>query len=98
MAQNGREQTFRIGAGKREVVGVTDAGGFHLDKDFAGFRPVEMHVQDRQWLAFFECNGGARFHSYFLATELVKLYRDDSALLDCERKPALLAGLRLVAG
>src|SRR5215475_8485872 len=71
MAQNGREQTFRIGAGKREVVGVTDAGGFHLDKDFAGFRPVEIHVQDRQWLAFFECNGGARFHSDFLAMELV---------------------------
>src|SRR5215472_2223939 len=82
---------------KREVVGVTDAGGFHLDKDFAGFRPVEIHVQDRQWLAFFECNGGARFHSDFLAMELVTLYRDDSAFLDCERKPPLLECERLVA-
>jgi hypothetical protein len=97
MAQDGREQTFRIAAGKREVVGVTDAGGFHLDKDFAGFRPFELHVQDRQRLAFFECNGGVRFHSDFLATESVTLYRDDTAFLDCEREPPLLECERLVA-
>jgi hypothetical protein len=68
VAQDRWKQTFRIGAGKREVVGMTDAGGFHLDKDFAGFRPVQLDVHDRQRLALFECNGGTRFHGGFLAT------------------------------
>src|SRR6266481_2904493 len=56
------------GSAPEEVVGMTDAGGFHLDKDFAGFRPVQLDVHDRQRLALFECNGGTCFHGGFLAT------------------------------
>ena len=41
MAQNGREQPFRIGAGQREFVGVADTGGLHLDQHLAGLRSVE---------------------------------------------------------
>jgi hypothetical protein len=62
VAQNGWEQSFRIGAGERELVRVADTGGFHLDQDFAGFWPVQLDVRDRERLGFLECNGGTAFH------------------------------------
>jgi hypothetical protein len=34
MAEDGREQAFRVGAGKGEFIGVANAGGLDLDQDF----------------------------------------------------------------
>src|SRR5262249_20558569 len=65
VAQNGREQTFRVGARKRELVGVTDARGFHLDQHFAGFRPVQLDFRDRERLTLLQCDGSAGFHDSF---------------------------------
>jgi hypothetical protein len=38
MAEDGREQPFRVGARQREVVGVADAGGLDLDQNLARCR------------------------------------------------------------
>src|SRR5262249_47873260 len=65
VAEDGREQSFRVGAGERELVGVTDARGFHLDQHFGGFRPVQLALRDRERLALLQCDGGAGFHGGF---------------------------------
>jgi hypothetical protein len=65
VAEDGREQSFRIRAGQREVVGVTDAGGFHLDQHFGGFRPVELDLRDGERLALLQRDGGTGFHGGF---------------------------------
>ena len=62
MAEDRREQAFRILAGQRELIGVADAGRLDLDHDFAGFRTVELHVGDRERLARLEGDGGADIH------------------------------------
>jgi hypothetical protein len=46
VAKNGREQTFRIGAGQREFIGVTDTGRLDFDQDLAGARTVELNSGD----------------------------------------------------
>ena len=38
VAEDHREQPFRIGARAREFIGVTDAGRLDLDEHFAGLR------------------------------------------------------------
>jgi hypothetical protein len=40
VAKNRGEQSFGVGPGQGEFIGVADAGGFDLDKHFAGFGPV----------------------------------------------------------
>jgi hypothetical protein len=65
VAQDGREQAFRVGAGQREIVGVADARGFDLHQHFAGFRPVQLDLGNRQRLALVECDGGTGFHGGF---------------------------------
>ena len=62
MAQDGGEQPLRVGAGKRELVGVADAGRFYLDQYFPGFRPVQIHLGDFERLGLFECDGSTGFH------------------------------------
>ncbi|MGZ2469432.1 hypothetical protein ACVJMZ_005019 [Sinorhizobium medicae] len=42
MAEDRREQPFRIRPRKREVVGMADAGRLHLDQNLAGPRPFEL--------------------------------------------------------
>src|SRR5215831_3476444 len=65
VAEDGREQSFRIGAGERELVGVTDARGFHLDQHLGGFRPIQIDLRDRERLALLQCDSGAGFHGGF---------------------------------
>src|SRR5690606_22132016 len=62
VAQNGREQTFRIGTRKREVVRVADARRLDLDQDLPFFRALEVELDDFEWLGLFERDGGARLH------------------------------------
>jgi hypothetical protein len=63
MAEDGREQAFRIGARQRELVGVADAGRLDLDQHFAGARPVQLNGHDFEWLASLHGNSGAYVHS-----------------------------------
>ena len=51
MAEDRRKQSFRIGAGKRELVRMADAGSLHLDQHFAFPRTVEIDLHDLQRLA-----------------------------------------------
>ena len=44
--QDRREQAFRIGSGKRELVGVADTGSLDLDQHLARLRPLQLHCFD----------------------------------------------------
>jgi len=48
MAENHREQAFRIGAGAGELIGMTDPGRLDLDQHFAGLRAGEIDGFDDQ--------------------------------------------------
>jgi hypothetical protein len=63
--ENRGEQTFRIGAGQREFIGVTDAGRLDLDQDLAGARTVELDCGDFKGFAGRKGNGGANIHEIF---------------------------------
>jgi hypothetical protein len=60
--KNSGKQTFRIGAGQREFVGVTDAGGLDFDQDLAGARTVELDSGDFKGFAGCKRDGGANIH------------------------------------
>ena len=51
MPEDRRKQSFRIGAGQREFVGVADAGGLDLDQHFAGLGAFELNRRDFERLA-----------------------------------------------
>jgi hypothetical protein len=48
VAEDGGEQSFRVGAGQRVGVGVADAGGLELHQHFAGARAIEIDGFDRE--------------------------------------------------
>ena len=50
MAQNGRKEPFGVGAGQRELVGVADPGGLHLDQNLPGLWAVEVDLGDLERL------------------------------------------------
>ena len=62
VTENGREQTFRIGAGPGEFVGVTDSRGLDFDQNFAGLGTIEIHFVDFQGFAGGKCNCSFCFH------------------------------------
>ena len=62
MAEDRREQSFGIGAGQREFVGVADAGRLDFDQHFAFARPLELDGRYLQRLAGGDGNGGANIH------------------------------------
>ena len=62
MAEDRREQAFRIGARQRELVGVADAGRLDLDQHLAGLGAVEIDLHDLQRLSGGDGDGGAGFH------------------------------------
>ena len=64
MAEDRREQAFRVGAGQRVGVGVADAGRLDLDQHLAGLRPFDVDGLDRQRFARLPGHRGARFHRY----------------------------------
>jgi len=43
MPHDARENPFRVFAGEGVGVGVTDAGGLHLQQNLASFRPLYIH-------------------------------------------------------
>ncbi len=62
MAENGREQTFGIGTGKGEIVGMADAGRLDLDQHLAGAGAFELNGHDLQRFSCLHGNGGANVH------------------------------------
>jgi hypothetical protein len=62
VAEDRREQALRIGARKREVVGVADAGGLDLDQNLAGLRAFELNGHDLERLARLHGDCGANVH------------------------------------
>ena len=62
MAEDRRKQSFRIGAGQCEFVGVADAGGLDLDQHFAFARPLELDGGYFQRLSSSDGDGGANIH------------------------------------
>ena len=64
VAQNRREQAFRICAGQGERVGVADAGRLDLDQHFAGPRSVEIDGLDAERHTRLPGYGGLRLHGF----------------------------------
>lgn len=46
MAKDRGKETLGIGARERELVRVTDAGGFDLHQNLARFRAIEVHLHN----------------------------------------------------
>ena len=68
VAQDRRKQALRVGAGKREFVGMTDACRPDLHQHFTGLRPFQLHMRDRQRLARLERHRRPHLH---VATSLL---------------------------
>ena len=62
VAEDSREQAFRVLAGTGELVGVADAGRFDLDQAFAFLRALQGDGFDGKWLARLIGDGSACFH------------------------------------
>ena len=62
MAQDGRKQAFRVGAGEREFIGVAYSRGLHLDQHLTGFRSIKVNVYDLKRLTLVKGNSGTSFH------------------------------------
>jgi hypothetical protein len=62
MAEDGREEAFRIGAGEGVVIGVANAGSLDFDQHFAGLGAFEVDGFDAQRGAGLPGNGCAGFH------------------------------------
>ena len=62
VAEDRREQPFRIGARQRVGVGVADAGRLDLDQHLAGLRAFDVDGLDGQRLTGLPGDCGAGFH------------------------------------
>ena len=62
MTQDRRENSFGIGTGEGELIGMADAGRLDLDQDFAGAWTLKVHRFEAEWFARLAGDGGARFH------------------------------------
>ena len=65
VAQDGREQPFRVLARQGELVGVADAGCLDLDQHLAGPRPFELDGFDLQRFAGLKGDGSTDVHEGF---------------------------------
>src|SRR5436309_994842 len=63
MAQDRRKDSFAVKTVKRIGVGMTDPCRLYFDKDFAGFRPVEVNLDDLERLFCLERDSSACLHS-----------------------------------
>ena len=84
VAQNGGEQPFGIGARERELVGVADTGGLHLDQNLPGLGSVEVDLHDRERLGLLQCDRGSGLHGGFL---LRRCPRKKLATMSATRMP-----------
>ena len=75
VAKDRRKQSFGIGAGQRELVGVADARGLDFDQHFALARPLELDGRYLQRLAGGDSNGSANIHGHSLFSIFVMPYR-----------------------
>ena len=62
MAEDRRKQSFRIGAGQCEFIGVTDAGRLDFDQHLALARSFELNSRYFQRLSASDGDGGANIH------------------------------------
>ena len=62
MAEDRREDAFRIAARESEFIGVADAGRLDFDQHFAGARTFEVDGFQAERLAGLAGHGGANFH------------------------------------
>ncbi|MNK62832.1 hypothetical protein D3C87_820220 [compost metagenome] len=62
MAENGREQAFRIRARQGEIVRMADAGRLDLDQHFAGAGAFELNGHDLKRFSGLNGNCGANVH------------------------------------
>src|SRR6185312_377828 len=65
MAEDGREDAFTVEAVERVGIGVADSGRLDLDQNLAGFRPVQIELDNFQRLLCLEGDGGACLHGLF---------------------------------
>jgi hypothetical protein len=70
VAEDGREQPFRISARERELVGVADAGGLDLDQHLAGLGAFQLHRLDAQGVSRPMGNCRANVHAFLLFLDL----------------------------
>jgi len=64
MAENGREDAFWIVAGKREGIGMADAGSDDSDEHFTRLRRLDIHFNDLQGLVGGKGYGGTGFYCH----------------------------------
>ena len=62
MAEDGREDAFRIGTRERVVIGMADAGGLDLDQHLAGARALQVDFFHGERGTGFPGDGGFGFH------------------------------------
>src|SRR5580692_97144 len=66
MAEDGWKEAFTVKAVERVGIRVANAGRLDFNQDFAGFRPVQIELDDFQRLLGFESDGSACFHGLIL--------------------------------
>jgi hypothetical protein len=69
VAENHREQSFRVRARTGELIGMANAGCLEFDQHFAGLRPVEIDRHDLQRLAGRVTNGSFGLHGLYPFTQ-----------------------------
>ena len=62
MPENGREDAFRIGARKREIICMAKAGGLDLDQNLARLRTFKLNIHDFKWFAGLNSHSRAYIH------------------------------------
>lgn len=70
MAENGREEAFRIGARQGEIIGVADTRRLDLHQHFAGLRAFQLHGHHFERFSCLNGNGGANVHFDILPLKL----------------------------
>src|SRR5258705_1279396 len=63
MAEDRRKDSFAVKTVKRVGVGMTDPCRLYLDKDFTGFRSVQINLDDLERFLCFERDSSACLHS-----------------------------------
>src|SRR6185312_1135611 len=91
------KQSLRIRAGERELIGVTDTGGFDLDQDLAGLWSLELDVLDDERLPCFVRHGCASFHAREGTAKVASRLAQSGASGGGRREPAeVIAGKALL--
>src|SRR5712691_4120266 len=71
MTEDRRKDSFAVEAVKCVGVGVTNAGRLYFDKDFAGFRAIQVKLNDFKRLFCFERDSSASLHLSHLPSKIL---------------------------